>query len=197
MTRPFVSGLVLAAGTSSRLGQPKQLLPFGSTTLLGHVVAEARAAHALDERIVIIGAAADAVRGRVDLGGVTVVENPEFGEGCAASYRTGLSSIAAGADAVAILLGDQPGVEAAVIDMVVEAWRGDPTPIACAAYRGRPGHPLIFARALFPLLEALRGDKAAWKIVDAHPDWVRPVPIDRPAPSDVNTWEAYQALRAR
>ena len=61
----------------------------------------------------------------------------------------------------------------------------------------RPGHPLIFARALFPLLEALRGDKAAWKIVDAHPDWVRPVPIDRPAPSDVNTWEAYQALRAR
>jgi molybdenum cofactor cytidylyltransferase len=197
VTRSFVSGLVLAAGTSSRLGQPKQLLPFGSTTLLGHVVAEARAAHALDERIVIIGAAADAVRGQVDLAGVTVVENPEFGEGCAASYRIGLSSITARADAVAILLGDQPGVEAAVIDMVVEAWRHEPTPIACAAYRGRPGHPLIFARALFPQLEALRGDKAAWKIVDARPDWVRPVPIDRPAPGDVNTWEAYQALRAR
>jgi molybdenum cofactor cytidylyltransferase len=179
------------------LGQPKQLLPFGSTTLLGHVVAEARSAHTLDECIVIIGAAADAVRGQVDLAGVTVVENPEFGEGCAASYRTGLSSLAAGADAVAILLGDQPGVEAAVVDMVVEAWRREPTPIACAAYRGRPGHPLIFARALFPLLEALRGDKAAWKIVDAHPDWIRPVPIDRPSPGDVNTWEAYQALRTR
>jgi molybdenum cofactor cytidylyltransferase len=68
-----------------------------------------------------------------------------------------------------------------VIDIVVEAWRRQPTPIACAAYRGRPGHPLIFARALFPLLEALRGDKAAWKIVDAHPDWIHPVPIDRSA----------------
>lgn len=197
MTRPFVSAFVLAAGTSSRLGQPKQLLPFGPTTLLGHVVAEARAARALDERIVIIGAAADAVRSQVDLAGVTVVENPEFGEGCAASYRTGLSVIAPGADAVAILLGDQPGVEAAVIDAVVEAWRREPSPIACAAYRGRPGHPLVFARALFPQLEALQGDKAAWKIVDAHPEWIRPVPIDRPAPGDVNTWEAYQALRGR
>jgi molybdenum cofactor cytidylyltransferase len=197
VTRLFVSGLVLAAGTSSRLGQPKQLLPFGSTTLLGHVVAETRSAHALDERIVIVGAAATAVRGQVDLAGVTVVENLEFGEGCAASYRTGLASTDTRADAVAVLLGDQPGVEAAVIDMVIEAWRREPTPIACAAYRGRPGHPLIFARALFPLLEALRGDKAAWKIVDAHPDWVRHVPIDRPSPGDVNTWEAYQALRTR
>ena len=197
MTRLFVSALVLAAGTSSRLGQPKQLLPFGSTTLLGHVIAEARAARALDEHIVIIGAAADAVRRVVDFTGVTLIENPGFGEGCAASYRTGLSAIAAGADAVAILLGDQPGVEAAVIDAVVDSWRREPTPIACATYRGRPGHPLIFARALFPQLEALQGDKAAWKIVDAHPDWIRPVPIDRPAPGDVNTWEAYQALRAR
>ena len=197
MTRPFVSGLVLAAGTSSRLGQPKQLLPFGPTTLLGHVVAEVRSAHALDERIVIIGAAAGTVRRQVDFAGATVVENPEFGEGCAASYRTGLGSIDARADAVAVVLGDQPGVEAAVIDTVVEAWRREPSPIACAAYRGRPGHPLVFARALFPLLEALRGDKAAWKILDAHPDWIRPVPIDRPAPADVNTWEAYQALRAR
>jgi molybdenum cofactor cytidylyltransferase len=197
VTRPFVSGLILAAGTSSRLGQPKQLLPFGSTTLLGHVVAEARSAHALDERIVIIGAAADDVRRQVDLAGVTVLENPEFGEGCAASYRTGLGSIDARADAVAVLLGDQPGVEAAVIDTVVETWRREPTPIACAAYRGRPGHPLVFARDLFPLLEALRGDKAAWKIVDAHPDWIHSVPIDRPAPGDINTWEAYQALRTR
>ena len=197
MTRLFVSGLILAAGTSSRLGQPKQLLPFGPTTLLGHVLSEARAAHALDERIVIIGAAADAVRRQVDFAGVTVVENPGFGEGCAASYRTGLSAITAGADAVAILLGDQPGVEAAVIDAVVEAWRLEPTPIVGAAYRDRPGHPLVFARALFPQLEALQGDKAAWKIVDAHPDWIRLVPIDRPAPGDVNTWEAYQALRAR
>ena len=83
--RPFVSGLVLAAGASTRLGRPKQLLPFGTTTLLGQVVAAARAAAALDEVVVVIGGAAAGVRRRVDLGGTTVVDNPEFGTGCSSS----------------------------------------------------------------------------------------------------------------
>ncbi len=92
------------------------------------------------------------------------------------------------------MLGDQPGVECADIDTVVEAWRRRPNQIALASYRGRSGHPMVFARRLFQRLTALRGDKAAWKIVDAHPDWVRPVPIDQPFPGDVNTWQEYEAL---
>ena len=192
--RPFVSGLVLAAGASTRLGQPKQLLPFGRTTLLGHVVAEARAASALDEVIVVIGGAADDVRARVDLGGATVVENPQFGEGCSASYRTGLGVVDPRAEAVAILLGDQPGVDHAVIDTVVEEWRRSRDRIMLASYQGREGHPLIFARELFGQLVALKGDKAAWKIVDAHRDWIRAAPLDRPHPRDVNTREEYEAL---
>jgi len=63
--RPFVSGLVLAAGASTRLGQPKQLLPYGTTTLLGRVVAEAGAASALDEVVVVIGGAATELRRHV------------------------------------------------------------------------------------------------------------------------------------
>jgi len=192
--RPFVSGLVLAAGASTRLGQPKQLLPFGGTTMLGHVVAEARAASALDEVIVVIGGAADEVRRQVDLGGAKVVENPEFGDGCSTSYRTGITGLDARAEAVVILLGDQPGVERAVIDVVVEDWRRTRNRIMLADYHGREGHPLVFARALFDRLVALRGDKAAWKIVDAHRDWMRAVPIDRPHPRDVNTREEYEAL---
>ena len=191
--RPFVSGLVLAAGVSTRLGQPKQVLPFGGTTLLGHVVGEALAAAALDEVIVVIGGAADEVRRRVDLRGARVVENPQFGEGCAASYRTGLGVVDPRAEAVAILLGDQPGVDHAVIDTVVEAWRGTRERIMLASYRGHEGHPLIFARALFDQLAALQGDKAAWKIVDAHRDWIRPVPLERSHPRDVNTREDYDA----
>jgi len=192
--RPFVSGLVLAAGASTRLGQPKQLLPFGGTTLLGHVVAEARAASALDEVIVVIGGAAAEVRRRVDLGGATVVENPAFGEGCSASYRTGLAALDPSAEAVVILLGDQPGVDRAVIDTVVEEWRRTRNRMMLASYQGREGHPLVFGRDLFDQLIALRGDKAAWKIVDAHRDWIRAVPIDRPHPRDVNTREEYEAL---
>jgi molybdenum cofactor cytidylyltransferase len=192
--RPFVSGLVLAAGASTRLGQPKQLLPFGTTTLLGRVVAEARAASALDEVVVVIGGAATEVRQRVDFAGVKVIENPEFVQGCSSSYRTGLGALDPRAQAVAVLLGDQPGVDRTVIDIVVDEWRQTQDRIMLASYRTREGHPLVFARALFDQLVALQGDKAAWKIVDAHRDWIRAVPVDRPHPRDVNTWEEYEDL---
>jgi len=118
----------------------------------------------------------------------------EFVEGCASSYRTGLGALDARAEAVAVLLGDQPGVDRGLMDHVVEDWRRDPTPIVLASYRGRLGHPMLFARSMFDSLDALRGDKAAWKLVDAHPDRVRTVPIERPYPFDVNTWEEYEAL---
>ena len=192
--RPFVSALVLAAGASTRLGQPKQLLPLGPTTLLGRVVAEARAAAALDEVVVVIGGAAAEVRRRIDFGGARVVENPEFSQGCASSYRTGIAALDARAEAVAVLLGDQPGLDRAVIDTVVGEWRRTRDRITLASYRGREGHPLVFARALFERLAALRGDKAAWKLVDAARDRIRPVPVDGPHPRDVNTWLEYEAL---
>jgi molybdenum cofactor cytidylyltransferase len=192
--RPFVSALVLAAGASTRLGQPKQLLPLGSTTLLGRVVSEARAASAVDEVVVVIGGAAAEVRAQVDLAGARVVENPEFRLGCAASYRIGLTALDGRAEAVAVLLGDQPGVDRTVIDIVVDEWRRTRDRIMLASYRGREGHPIVFARALFTELVALRGDKAAWKIVDAYRDWIRLAPVDRPHPRDVNTWQEYEAL---
>jgi molybdenum cofactor cytidylyltransferase len=192
--RPFVSGLLLAAGASTRLGRPKQLLPFGSTTLLGSVLAEVSAAASLDEVVVVIGGAAAEVRRQVDFGRARVVENPEFGEGCASSYRTGLAALDPRAAAVVILLGDQPGVLRDAVDEVVAAWRGAPAPIMLASYRGRAGHPLVFARSLFDDLGALRGDKAAWKLVDAGRAEVRAVPLDRPHPRDVNTPEDYAAV---
>jgi len=192
--RPFVTGLVLAAGASTRLGRPKQLLPFGGTTMLGRVVAETGTATTLDQVVVVIGGSASEVRRQVDFGRATVVENPEFVEGCASSYRTGLAAIDPRAEAVAVVLGDQPGVDRAVIDLMADGWRANRGVITLASYRQRLGHPMIFDRSLFPALEVLQGDKAAWKIVDAHPEWVREVPLDRPYPFDVNTWEEYQAL---
>ena len=192
--RAFVSGLVLAAGASTRLGRPKQLLPFGTTTLLGTVLAEAKAAAALDEIIVVVGGAAAEVRARVDLDRTTVVENPEFGTGCSSSYRTGLGALDARAAAAVILLGDQPGVDHTVIDTVADEWRRTRDPVVLTSYRTREGHPLVFARALFDQLAGLQGDKAAWKIVDARRAEIRTVAVDRPHPRDVNTWEEYEAL---
>ncbi len=196
MTRPFVSGLILGAGGSTRLGQPKQLLSFRGTTLLGWVVGEAEGATALDEVVVVLGRAAEEIRRRVAFGRARVVENPVFGEGCSSSYRAGIGTLDQRAEAVIVLLGDQPGVDRAIIERVAEDWRRDGGRIVLASYRGTRGHPMLFARDLFDALVGLRSDKAAWKILDAHPEWVREVSLDRQLPADVDTWADYEAARS-
>ncbi|MCI0486265.1 MAG: nucleotidyltransferase family protein [Blastocatellia bacterium] len=193
--RRFISGLVLGAGASSRFGQPKQLLPFRRTTLLGWVIGQAERATGLDEVIVVLGRAADEIRERVDFGNAKAVENPVFGEGCASSYRAGLGAIDSESDAVMIILGDQPGVSPEIIDRVAQEWRQTERRIAIASYRGRRGHPMLFAKSLFDKLIELHGDKAAWKIVDANPDLICEVALDLSFPEDIDTLEDFERLR--
>ncbi|MFY9611437.1 MAG: nucleotidyltransferase family protein [Blastocatellia bacterium] len=188
----FISGLVLGAGASSRLGQPKQLLPYRGTTLLGWVVAQAERAAGLDEVVVVLGRAADEIRERVDFGGAKIVDNPVFGEGCASSYRAGIGAVDAKCDAIMILLGDQPGVAPEIIDRVAEEWRQGGAQIVLSSYGGRKGHPMLFARPLFDKLVGLHGDKAAWKLVDANPGLVGVTVFDLPFPDDIDTREDFE-----
>jgi molybdenum cofactor cytidylyltransferase len=190
----FVSGLVLGAGASNRLGQPKQLLPYRGTTLLGWVVGQAERAAGLDEVVVVLGRASEEIRERVDFGGAKVIDNPVFGEGCASSYRAGIGAVDPNCDAIMILLGDQPGVDPKVIDRVAEDWRQSGAQIVLSSYRGRKGHPMLFARPLFDKLVELHGDKAAWKLVDANPGLVRETFFDLPFPDDIDTREDFERL---
>ncbi len=188
----FISGLILGAGTSSRLGQPKQLLPYRGTTLLGWVIEQTEQAGELDEVVVVLGRAADEIRERVPFGQTRVVDNPVFGEGCASSYRAGLAALNPACEAVMIILGDQPGVNPEIINQVAESWRASHSHIALASYQGRKGHPMIFAKTFFDRLSNLHGDKAAWKLIDANPDLICEVAFDRPFPEDIDTWEDFQ-----
>ena len=192
--RKFISGLILGAGASSRFGQPKQLLPFRGTTLLGWVIRQAEHADGLDEIIVVLGRAADEIRERVNFGNAKVVDNPVFGEGCASSYRAGITATNPDSDAIMIILGDQPGVESEMINGVAEKWRQSDGQIVLASYQGRRGHPMLFAKPLFDKLIALHGDKAAWKLVDANPDLLREVSFDRPFPEDIDTQEDFERI---
>jgi molybdenum cofactor cytidylyltransferase len=90
-----------------------------------------------------------------------------------------------------LLLGDMPGVDAPIIDAVRADWETHRPWAAVTDYRGTPGHPFVFSAGAFPTLRGLHGDKAVWKILDAEPERVRRVPIDRPLPPDVDTWEDY------
>jgi molybdenum cofactor cytidylyltransferase len=194
MTRAFLTALVLAAGSSRRLGRPKQLLPYQGATLLGWVAGQAQACAELDDVLVVLGHAADDVRASLALTRARFVQATDYAEGCAASYRAGLASADPRAGGVMILLGDQPGVGTAEISAVATAWRAAGGDIVAARYHGVPSHPLIFSRRLFPELAALHGDKAAWKLLDRHPDLVRGVELGRPLPPDVDTLADYTAI---
>ncbi len=192
--RKFVSGLILGAGASQRFGEPKQLLPFADTTLLGWVVRQTQRAASLDEVVVVLGRSADEIRERVDFGNAHVVENLVFAEGCASSYRAGIAALDSHSDAIMIILGDQPGITPEIITRLADEWRRSEAPIALCSYQGRKGHPMIFARSLFDQLETLHGDKAAWKLVDAHANTMLEVDLSLPVPEDINTREDFERI---
>ncbi len=197
MARPterFVTGLVLAAGGSRRLGEPKQLLPYGSGTLLDHTLETARAS-GFDQLIVALGGSSAEVRRRVDLSGADAVENPDYGEGCSSSIAAGLRAIDPRSDLMVLMLGDQPGVTPDVIRALI-AGTDDGTILAACLYDDGRGHPLAFGRELFGELRELHGDKAVWKLMDRRAGEVVDVRVPGPIPPDINTREDYEGVLA-
>ena len=186
-----VTGLVLAAGGSKRLGRPKQLLPYGDATLLDHTLNTARACE-FDQLVCVIGGGADPIRDAVDLAGAEVVVNEQFGTGCSSSIAAALGVVDARSDVLVLMLGDQPGVTPATVATLL-AGRGD-APLAACRYDDGRGHPLAFARSTFADLGALHGDKGVWKLLDRRAGDVADVPVDGPVPLDVDTWEDYRAV---
>jgi molybdenum cofactor cytidylyltransferase len=192
-SRTRVTGLVLAAGGSRRLGQPKQLLPYRGGTLLGHVLGVARCCE-FDQLLCVLGGGAEEIRAAVDLAGVAVVENDHFGEGCSSSIAASLPAVDPRSDVLVLMLGDQPGACAGAVQALV-AGRGD-APMAACAYEDGRGHPLAFGRSVFGQLAALHGDKGVWKLLERHSAEVLDVPVPGPIPRDVDTWEDYAAVLA-
>lgn len=182
--RPAVVALVLAAGGGRRLGgRPKALLDHGGRPLVERAVRAARAGGCAPAVHVVLGAAAERVRERADLAGCVVADNPDWATGMGSSLRAGLASVrdapggglgpggspsGAGASAVLVLLVDQPGVGAEAVARVVRAHRAGAGLVA-AAYEGRRGHPVLFARQHWAQVAALaRGDRGARDFLRAH-----------------------------
>jgi molybdenum cofactor cytidylyltransferase len=187
---------VLAAGTSSRLGRPKQLLELGGKAVLQHVL-DAAAASRLDEILLVLGHAGRDIAARISLPARTgIVLNPEYAQGQSASLRAGLRALGPEAEATVVLLGDQPGVRAEAIDAVLWAWRAGEGPVVRASYEGRPGHPTLFDRSVWAELVQIRGDEGARGLLEAHPEWRSVAEAGGPAPEDIDTEEDYARAKA-
>ena len=188
-----ITGLVLAAGGSKRLGQPKQLLPFGGATLLDATLATARTC-AFDQLIVTLGGSADEVERIVDLHGAQVVRNDSYTTGCSSSIAAALPAVATDAAGIVLLLGDQPSVTPAAVAGLVAA--ASDAPIGVCRYRNGLGHPFWLGRETFASLSQLHGDKGVWKLIDAAGDDIPTHWVDSDIPRDVDTWADYEALLA-
>jgi nicotine blue oxidoreductase len=172
-----VAGLVLAAGGGRRYGGPKALVRYGGSLLVERAVQVARDG-GCTPIVVVLGAAADRVRTAADLGGVTVVENPDWATGMGSSLRVGLETLA-GTDAVAavVQLVDTPGVTPAAVRRFVEL--AAPGAMARASYDGRPGHPVLLGRVHWPeIAREAAGDRGARDYLAEHAADVRTVACD-------------------
>jgi molybdenum cofactor cytidylyltransferase len=191
MTAPYVTGVVLAAGASRRLGRPKQVLPYRDTTVLGATLDVARAA-GFEQLIVTLGGAAQLVRDQVSLDGIDVVTVADFGTGCSASLRVALDAVDSRSKGVVLMLGDQPGIDPADVRRISTV----AADIRVCRYTDGVGHPFWFSRNMFGEISRLHGDKGVWKLIESGRDEVGELRIDGPVPLDVDTWEDYQRLLA-
>jgi molybdenum cofactor cytidylyltransferase len=195
-----IAGVILAAGASSRMGRPKQLLDIGGKPLLQRVLDEASAS-TLSEIVIVLGNAAPQVERALRLPErARVVVNARHAEGVSTSLIAGVRALDDGVAAAAVLLGDTV-VPAQLIDHVIAVYGGGAAavvrPAHIAGVERVPGHPVIVAREIWPYLFALRGDRGLRDVIAAQRDWLTELEVEAPAPTDIDTPEDYARARAR
>jgi molybdenum cofactor cytidylyltransferase len=187
--------LILAAGASTRLGQPKQLVQLGGRPALHIVVsnAVALAGHAVT---VVLGANARDLTHMLAHSPVSSVVNRQWEEGMSSSIRVGLAALPPSCEAVLVLLGDQLAVTADDLKRLASAWNGEEGIIAASLYDQHLGVPAIFPRICFPELAQLRGDQGARSILERNQYRVARVPMPNAA-VDLDTPEQLAQLQQR
>lgn len=187
--------VILAAGQSSRLGKPKQLLTLNGLTLL-----EKAASAALDLNsspvLVVLGAYADDIKSNVQLQGVDIVVNEGWKEGMASSLRIGIEYMQqnhAHVDGILFLVCDQPYLHSALLKDLVALQKEKDLPIAASSYGGKIGTPALFHQSTFSSLMLLKGDTGARKLLDERMNDVAVLHFEKGV-YDIDTVEDYEQL---
>lgn len=190
----MISGIVLAAGTSSRFGRTKQLIEIEGKPLVQHAV---DAAAGLDEVIVVVGHDAERVRVALTLpANARVTVNAGYEEGQASSLKAGLAAADTASEAAVVLLADQPGITAAHVGALTDAYGDSRARIVRLRFRNGPG-PALLARQVWNDIDALTGDAGARTLIAAHPGWVEEIAVDADAPPDLDTLEDLRRILSR
>ncbi len=186
----------MAAGSSSRLGRPKQLLPYNGKSLLEHSVDTANDSDA-SPVIVILGANAAMLEKEIEEKKIHIAENKEWKEGLASSVRCGINKlmhIAPDADAAIIMVCDQPFVSSSLLNELIATQKSTGKTIVTSQYETAIGPPALFHKSIFPELLQLKGDAGARKIIEQRRNEVATVLFTK-GTIDIDTEEDYKRLR--
>lgn len=196
MSSPTKIGIViLAAGSSSRMGKPKQLLEFDGTTLLRHSTIEAANSKA-ENVITVLGAHADQIENEIDGDIVNIVKNENWDEGMASSVRLGLNTLlkqTPSIDAAIFMVCDQPYVSSTVLNELISTYKKTGKSIVACNYGEAIGPPALFHKSLFNELMQLKGDAGARKIIQEHSNEMATILFTH-GKIDIDTKEDYDAL---
>jgi molybdenum cofactor cytidylyltransferase len=190
---PMLSAILLAAGESKRMGEPKQLMPVGSRVMVEQAI-DNLLNSAVNEVIVVLGHRAEEITGAIADKPIKIMFNPNYRQGMSTSIIAGLILVDPQVQAVMLALGDQPLVDSQTINQLIDAFNNHKKGIAVPVYRGKRGHPIIFAIKYKPELLNLEGDIGGREIIRQHPNDVIEVAIDSESViTDIDTKDDYQS----
>ena len=192
---PVTAGVIVAAGTATRMGELKQLIALGERPMLQWVVDAAEASR-LDRVVVVTGPGDAEVRSKIRLERASFVRNMQPERGTMSSLRAGVAG-AGPADAVMKLVADQPEVTTGDIDALIGAWDPDRFSSALISYSDGPGHPLLVGRDLLDRVLRRDGDRLLWHLIEGNAGGLLLVSVDRPRPVDVNDPADLELVRSR
>jgi len=205
-----IAGVLLAAGTSSRMGRNKLFLPLGGISVLRRAVASAPVAASsasrsssgrapASRRSRRACAAASVARAAAELEGLTCIPviNEEYARGMNTSVRAGISAVPDDASGAVVMLADMPFVTAGMLRTLVERYRSSETPVVVSTYGDVLAPPILYGRALFPELRALDGDGCGKRVVKAHHAEAVEVAWDPAALADLDVPDDVERVRTR
>lgn len=187
-----VAAVVLAAGRSSRMGQPKLLMRFHGRTVLEHTL-ERVAQAGVEPVVVVVGNRGEETAALVRPPAEVVV-NSRFAEGMSTSLRAGIEAVAGRCAAALVVLGDQPLLAPALVRDLVALYRSSGKPIVQPLYGAQPGNPVLFDRSLFPEVLQAQGDVGARDVVRRHAAEVARLPAPLEQALDVDTPDDFERL---
>jgi molybdenum cofactor cytidylyltransferase len=191
-----IAGIVLAAGASSRMGQPKMMLPYKQKTIIRHVIEVALRSN-LDHLIVVINPQVDGLLQEASVPGVkNIIQNNHFQAGMSTSVKKGILSLPEQTEAAVILLGDQPEINEQAINKVIDTYhaKDKPSIVRAAFWNNEKGHPVLLKHTMFPHLLQIEGDSGGKAVIQTFSGETAYAELDQINIPDVDTFEDYERL---